>query len=171
MAVVRDGRRHLTPCCVLFLFSPHLCPTTAQLCFSGGKSTGKFVLTHQTPSWRSQNKNTGDGWIERKPEEEEMTKVLLVSEPFYLIHNQAQAFPSSPSPQETAHIAHQLRKTCELNTKSYRSFSSSSPMEKPCCMAGTHCFPSTSISTSVKELNGKQVIIPEHSVGCLLLSC
>lgn len=82
-------------------------PTRAQLCFFGGKSTGKFVLTHQTPSWRSQSKNTGDGWIKRKPEEEEeVTKVLLVSKQFYLIHNQAQAFPSSPSPQETAHIAH-----------------------------------------------------------------
>lgn len=73
------------------------------------RGRGKFVLTHQTPSWRSQNKNTGDGWIKRKPEEEEeVTKALLVSEQFYLIHNQAQAFPSS----RTAYIAHQLMKTC-----------------------------------------------------------
>lgn len=97
------------PCRVLCLFSPQFCPTTTQLCFFGGKRTGKFVLTDQTPSWRSQNKNTGDGWIKRKPEEEEeVTKALLVSEQFYLIHNQAQAFPSS----RTAYIAHQLMKTC-----------------------------------------------------------
>lgn len=163
----------LPPRCVLLFFSPQFCPTTAQLCFFGGKSTGKVVLTHQPPSWRSQNKNTGDGWIKRKPEEEEeVTKILLVSEPFYLIHNQTQAFPSSPSPQGTAYIAHQLMKTCQLNIKPYRSFTSSSPTQKPhCCMAGTHCFPSTSIRKNVKELNGKQVIILERSVGCLLLSC